>query len=216
MVNETMDTRKKEEQKDTHQLGHVDQCLTAFQSNRNISVFLVCALLAAALFVVDWMLPLGVAAGVPYLVVVLWSLRHEKSRFTVMTAGICSILTIVGFFFSSPGGEMWMVLTNRALALFAIWVTAVLSIQRKALEIKRDQALREREEALDQLKILQGFLPICASCKKIRDDKGDWSQLEIYIRDHSEAEFSHGICPDCARKLYPDFFSESEAAGHRQ
>jgi hypothetical protein len=53
-------------------------------------------------------------------------------------------------------------------------------------------------------KTLKGFLPICASCKKTRDDKGYWNQIELYIRDHSEAEFSHGICPDCAKELYPD------------
>lgn len=56
---------------------------------------------------------------------------------------------------------------------------------------------------INKLKLLEGFLPICASCKKIRDDKGTWQQMEVYIRDRSEAEFSHGICPDCARRLYP-------------
>jgi PAS domain S-box-containing protein len=55
-----------------------------------------------------------------------------------------------------------------------------------------------------EVKILKGFLPICASCKKIRDDEGYWNQMEAYIRDHSEAEFSHSICPDCAKKLYPE------------
>lgn len=54
-----------------------------------------------------------------------------------------------------------------------------------------------------EIKVLQGFLPICASCKKIRDDQGYWNQIESYIRDHSEAQFSHSICPDCTRKLYP-------------
>lgn len=60
------------------------------------------------------------------------------------------------------------------------------------------------EEALAKVKKLSGLLPICASCKKIRDDKGYWNQIETYIRDHSEAEFSHSICPECAKKLYPD------------
>jgi DNA-binding response OmpR family regulator len=59
-------------------------------------------------------------------------------------------------------------------------------------------------KALAQVKKLSGFLPICASCKKIRDDKGYWQQIEAYIHDHSEAEFSHGICPECAEKLYGD------------
>ncbi|MCK5255293.1 MAG: sensor with HAMP domain protein, partial [Deltaproteobacteria bacterium] len=60
----------------------------------------------------------------------------------------------------------------------------------------------EKEKALLDLKILSGLLPICASCKKIRDDKGYWNQIELYIRDRSETEFSHGICPPCAKKLY--------------
>lgn len=52
------------------------------------------------------------------------------------------------------------------------------------------------------------MLPICASCKQIRDDRGHWNEIEVYIEKHSEAEFSHGICPECARKLYPEYFSE--------
>ena len=52
------------------------------------------------------------------------------------------------------------------------------------------------------------MLPICASCKKIRDDRGYWIKIEAYIEKHSKAEFSHGICPECARKLYPEYFSE--------
>jgi hypothetical protein len=54
------------------------------------------------------------------------------------------------------------------------------------------------------------LLPICASCKKIRDDNGYWTQIEGYVRDHSEAEFSHGLCPECAEKLYPEYVSKTE------
>ena len=61
-------------------------------------------------------------------------------------------------------------------------------------------------KALAEVKQLSGFLPICASCKKIRDDKGYWNQIESYISQHSEAKFSHGICPECAKKLYPEFY----------
>jgi len=60
------------------------------------------------------------------------------------------------------------------------------------------------EQALSEVKTLSGLLPICANCKKVRDDKGYWNQIESYVREHSEAEFSHGICPSCARELYPD------------
>jgi CheY-like chemotaxis protein len=64
--------------------------------------------------------------------------------------------------------------------------------------------MTELEEALARIKKLQGLLPICASCKSIRDDKGYWNQIEIYIQEHSGADFSHGICPTCAGRLYPD------------
>ncbi len=60
------------------------------------------------------------------------------------------------------------------------------------------------EKALKQIKTLRGLLPMCASCKKIRDDSGYWKQIESYIHEHSDAKFSHGICPDCAKELYPD------------
>ncbi len=75
---------------------------------------------------------------------------------------------------------------------------------RKMSEMERDKLLAELQEALAKVKTLSGFLPICASCKKIRDDQGYWRQIEEYIRKHSEAEFSHSICPDCAKKLYPE------------
>lgn len=66
------------------------------------------------------------------------------------------------------------------------------------------------EDALSRVEILSGLLPICASCKKIRDDKGNWNQIESYIRDHSEVEFSHGICPDCEKNLYPEYHDEEK------
>jgi DNA-binding response OmpR family regulator len=66
----------------------------------------------------------------------------------------------------------------------------------------------ELREALSEVKTLSGLLPICSSCKKIRDDKGYWSQIESYIKKHSMAEFTHSICPECAKKLYPELFED--------
>jgi len=65
------------------------------------------------------------------------------------------------------------------------------------------------EAALDNIKTLQGLFPICSHCKKIRDDKGYWNQIESYIRDHSDAEFSHSICPECAKRFYSEFIDEN-------
>jgi len=76
--------------------------------------------------------------------------------------------------------------------------------RRKAVENKLNTTVEELNDALSEVKKLQGFLPICASCKKIRNDDGFWQQIEFYISEHSEAQFSHGFCPDCINKLYPD------------
>jgi DNA-binding response OmpR family regulator len=70
------------------------------------------------------------------------------------------------------------------------------------------QKNRELEVALSQVKRLSGLLPICASCKKIRDDQGYWQDVAVYIQDHSEAELSHGLCADCAKRLYPELFED--------
>ena len=66
------------------------------------------------------------------------------------------------------------------------------------------------EEALQNVKTLTGFLPICANCKKIRDDEGYWQQIEEYIMNHSEADFTHGICNECVEKLYPEYYQKFE------
>jgi len=70
----------------------------------------------------------------------------------------------------------------------------------QSLQIEKNRL----EAALSQIKTLSGLLPICANCKKIRDDRGYWNQIESYIRDHSDARFTHGICPECLKKLYPE------------
>ncbi len=82
----------------------------------------------------------------------------------------------------------------------------------KIVEKEKETVIRELQEALAKVNKLGGMLPICASCKKIRDDKGYWQQIESYIRDHSEAEFSHSICPECSRKLYPELYTEAETS----
>jgi DNA-binding response OmpR family regulator len=79
---------------------------------------------------------------------------------------------------------------------------------RKQAEEEREKLIVELREALSQVKTLSGLLPICASCKKIKNDKGYWEQMEIYISGHSEADFSHGICPECTAKLYPEYYKK--------
>jgi PAS domain S-box-containing protein len=89
--------------------------------------------------------------------------------------------------------------------------------ERKRQEQERLRLIQELTEALKRVKTLNGLLPICSSCKKIRNDGGYWEQVENYIRSRSNAEFTHGICPDCVRLLYPEYESilHSPAAGER-
>ena len=83
---------------------------------------------------------------------------------------------------------------------------------RKKSESDKEHLIAELEEALIQIKTLRGILSICSYCKKIKNDKGYWDQIETYIRDRSEAEFSHGICQECAEKYYSDMnlYEDSE------
>lgn len=76
--------------------------------------------------------------------------------------------------------------------------------KRKNAEAERDKLITELQEALSKVKVLSGLIPVCSQCKKIRDDNGYWNKLESYIEKHSDASFSHGICPECSEKLYGD------------
>lgn len=80
--------------------------------------------------------------------------------------------------------------------------------ERRVAAAEREKLIAELTEALANVKTLQGLLPICASCKMIRDDEGKWNPVETYMRDRSSVEFTHGICPGCTKKLYPDYYKE--------
>ena len=170
--------------------------------------YLTYAVLIGLILFLDFQIPLGVAVDVLYVLVVLLSFWSNNIRVTILVAIVSSVLTAGAFFCQPLVAEMWKVIFNRLIAIFAIWVTALLIMMRKWADEKRNKAILEREEALKDVKILHGLLPICASCKKIRNDKGYWEQMEMYIRDHSEAEFSHGICPECAERLYPEYYKK--------
>ena len=76
--------------------------------------------------------------------------------------------------------------------------------------LERERLIARLQEALEEVKLLSGLLSMCASCKKITNERGDWESLESYLQTHSQAKFSHGMCPDCLRKLYPAYYPASE------
>ena len=82
--------------------------------------------------------------------------------------------------------------------------------KRRMMEIEREKLISELQKTLEQVKTLKGLIPICASCKKIRNDRGYWEEVENYINAHSDATFTHSICPDCMKKLYPEYVNGND------
>ena len=94
-------------------------------------------------------------------------------------------------------------ISNRELKARVNAMVRILTAERE-----KNRLIAELKEALSKIKKLSGLLPICSHCKKIRDDKGYWNKIESYIHKHSDAEFSHGICPDCVEKHFPDYTTD--------
>jgi hypothetical protein len=120
--------------------------------------------------------------------------------------------------FVNPGADLRLGMAH--LALWGLGITGLIFgvrdlrghiRARQRAEAERERLIAELQEALGNVKTLTGLIPICASCKKIRDDQGYWTQLETYLKQHSDAEFSHSLCLDCMRKLYPELSVEVEA-----
>lgn len=99
-------------------------------------------------------------------------------------------------------------ITSDRIQILDLLFSTYESALQKARELER--ANKKLQEALETIKTLQGILPICSGCKKIRDESGEWHSLERYIGERSEAKFSHGLCPDCAKKLYPQYFDRKD------
>ena len=91
-----------------------------------------------------------------------------------------------------------------ALGYFSLRRLREIALSRRELKLKN----RELQKALDEVKELRGLLPICASCKSIRDDEGFWHHVEAYLIEHADVTFTHGLCPDCMSRLYPEYYGE--------
>lgn len=144
--------------------------------------------LVAGILVLDMMLPLGLA-GMLYVALVMMSLWSPKRTFTLTVAGACTALILFDFHHAPPDWGSPLAIANRALAFVAIWATAILSL------------LRTRDQ--EEVQVLRSLLPLCATCKKIRDPRGMWHQLEHYLKANSEMEFSRSLCPECRKKWAP-------------
>jgi hypothetical protein len=104
------------------------------------------------------------------------------------------------------------------VSIFLVFALLFFAVRRWREARKSEKVAVERseelEKALSEVRRLRGLITICSVCKRVRNDDGFWQQIEVYIRDHSEAEFSHGICRDCAKKLYPEFEDDQQSFDH--
>ncbi len=159
-------------------------------------------------FIVDANTPLGIADWVGYIPGLLLLYTIPDRKYLFIAAAVSSTLIITGFLLSPSGIPFTYAVINRGVAIGALWLITYMMITRRKAEETSDKLVEELTKALSEIKTLSGFLPICSSCKKIRNDEGYWEQLEAYITEHSGAEFTHSICPSCAEKLYPQYFSK--------
>ena len=144
------------------------------------------------------------------------------SRFGGVAPGIAtSLLSVLIFdwFFDSNPHHLDLNLAGllRAVAFLSVGLlVAGLERQRRGAILSLEAANQGLQAALDEVKSLRGILPICMHCKQIRNDEGAWIQLEEYIRAHSEAEFSHGMCPECFREHYPEAYKAAQSKAPRR
>jgi len=135
--------------------------------------------LMAATFLLDLFTPAGIVIPLLYAVPLLCALLIPDHRFFLSVTAAAAILTPIGYYFSPPGGLVWMGMINRAMAVLTLGITAGFYWR---------------------LKRLQALLPLCSTCRQVRDDAGYWKQLELYLEEHSGTQFSRGLCPTCVRK----------------
>lgn len=129
------------------------------------------------------------------LTVTVWD-HYFNSNYEIDRNVVSRLLLLTGTLFSASAGLFTYSLEQARSKLSA-------QVAQRTEELLRRN--EELETALGEVKTLRGFLPICASCKKIRNDQGYWQELEAYIEQHSNASFSHGMCRDCMKKLYPEY-----------
>src|SRR5207244_3317288 len=158
----------------------------------------------------------SVVIGTNYLEACSRKIKDTASTAAKTLAGIRSVQLgehnqyTVEYLAGSGENKRWFLLNVTPLAdgRKGLVIAHINITRRKLAEEERERMIDELQDANTKIKTLRGLLPICASCKKIRDDRGYWNQIEVYIKLHSEADFSHSICPDCAKRLYPGVYTQ--------
>ena len=140
-------------------------------------------ILVLIIFLLDMMTSVGIALSILFIIPVYLASWIRPSWMIIVVATVSTVLTIYSYFFSPSGGIPKIAAINHFLVVVALLVTAVLALRHNQLS--------------EEIKTLHGFLKMCASCKKILNEKGEWEPLEVYIGTHSEAAVTHSVCSRC-------------------
>lgn len=156
------------------------------ESHGETSRLLAASSLVVGVFLLDLLTPSGVLIPVLYVIPILIALRFLNRTHFVFISTCAALFTVLGLFLSPGDGASWMVYANRSLALITIIAMGLVYVY--------------QQQTATRLHTLQDLLPQCASCKKVRDDIGYWSQLELYLEEHRIQQFFHSLCPLCERQ----------------
>lgn len=154
-----------------------------------------------------------------------WLLELGPVRVTILLGGLCvavsAVITrVLVAPFTTPDVMIYAVgvsvLVPALIAPVTIWALMRMLIEVESARARQSELLAELSQAYEEVRTLEGMLPICASCKDVRDDRGYWHQVENFVSHRSSVEFSHSICPDCVRELYPEVADEVIAQNERR
>lgn len=168
-------------------------------------IFLATIVFTGMLGVVDWSSGYELQFFVFYFIPIAFAGWNCSLRQTAIVCIICSIVWFVSDYFAGhPYSNISYAIWNSVIRLVSFVAIGTSVVRIKMLLIQERNLSHELQNTLDDVKTLRGMLPICAGCKKIRNDKGYWQKIEDYIEKHSDAQFTHGYCDECAAELLKD------------
>lgn len=167
------------------------------------TIILLTGVSLALICIVDYLTDVSVIVGVLYLAPISAITWHDGRKAGIVTASLATALWAIVDYYSrvpySTGTALWNVAVM--FFMFVAFCAALAHIRQDGLEQQR--LLADLEKAMAEIKTLSGVLPICAWCKKIRDENGEWHTVEVYLQTHTEVDLTHSICPDCRKEKFP-------------
>jgi hypothetical protein len=158
---------------------------------------------------VDYLTGLEFRMEIFYLAPILYVTWFVDKKSGILLSAISLITILCSDILAGKNYELSFIEIWNSAMYLAFFVVATLLLSRlKSTLLLRAGLIADLERALSEVKELTGILPICANCKKIRDDEGYWHDVAVYIRDHTNAEFTHSLCKACAEKLYPELYNK--------